>query len=348
MNAGMKPKLTLPFSNEPGAKKRRPLEGARVLLGEAKDEPAGSARSILIFQGAREVTWRRNISGMEEALEDSLYDLVLIDRQLPGGDALDFVRKLWRGEIGENPFVCLAVLRWQPGKADVDAALQSGADDLIAKPIAAMAVATRMKLLCDRRKPYIAAEGYIGPIRAQMSMGLSSAEQFEPPNTLKATAIGKPLDAATLKKALSEANQNVSAAIIETAAAKFSAYAFSLKDAIDDEDQAEAATLTGKLKETGATVRSAVEGSPHVKLLPVILRLNALVDLAQFGEKDASRAAALTAEMADAVARTLKGRPDDISALTKDLLGQIAARFPAIAAAVAEQESAEASAETAA
>ena len=183
MNAGLKPKLTLPFSNEPSAKMRRPLEGVRVLLGEAKDEPAGSARSILIFQGAREVTWRRNIPGMQEALEDSLYDLVLIDQQLPGGDALEFVRKLRRGEIGENPFVCLAVLRWQPGKAGVDAALQSGADDLIAKPIAAMAVATRMKLLCDRRKPYIAAKGYIGPIRAQMSMGLSSAEQFEPPNT---------------------------------------------------------------------------------------------------------------------------------------------------------------------
>ena len=78
-----------------------------------------------------------------------------------------------------------------------------------------------------------------------------------------------------------------------------------------------------------------------MKLLPVILRLNALVDLAQFGEKEASGAAALTAEMADAVARTLKGRPDDISALTEDLLGQIDARFPAIAAAVAEQEGAE-------
>jgi len=117
MNAGMKPKLTLPFSNEPGAKKRRPLEGARVLLGEAKDEPAGSARSILIFQGAREVTWRRNISaGMEEALEDSLYDLVLIDQQLPGGDALEFVRKLWRGEIGEtrlyaSPFCAGSLVR---------------------------------------------------------------------------------------------------------------------------------------------------------------------------------------------------------------------------------------------
>lgn len=37
MNAGMKPELTLPFSNEPGAKKRRPLEGVSVLLGEHKD-----------------------------------------------------------------------------------------------------------------------------------------------------------------------------------------------------------------------------------------------------------------------------------------------------------------------
>jgi len=293
MNAGLKPKLTLPFCDDPGAKKRRPLGRVRVLLSEAKDKPAGSARSILIFQGAREVTWRRNTSGMEEALEDSLIDMVLIDQQLPGGDALESVRKLRRGEIGENPFVCLAVLRWQPGKADVDVAQQCGADDIIAKRIAEMAVATRMKLLCDRRKPYIPAKGHIGPIRAQMSMNLSSAEQFEPPNTRKPNAIGKPLDSAALKKALSEANSNVSASVIEIATAKFSAYAFSLKDAIDGKDQTQAKTLTGKLKETGATARSAVESSPHVKLLPVVLRLNALVDLTQSGEKDASRAAAL-------------------------------------------------------
>ncbi len=196
MNAGLKPKLKLPFGDGPGAKKRRPLEGVRVLLSEAKNEPAGSARSILIFQAAREVTWRRNISGMEEALDDSLIDLVLIDQQLPGGDALEFVRKLRRGEIGENPFVCLAVLHWQTGQADVDVAQQCGADDRIAKRIAEVAVATRMKLLCDRRKTYIATKGHIGPIRAQMSANLSSAEQFEPPNTRKTNAIGKPLDSA--------------------------------------------------------------------------------------------------------------------------------------------------------
>jgi hypothetical protein len=141
-----------------------------------------------------------------------------------------------------------------------------------------------------------------------------------------------------LQKALAAANQNVSASIIETAAAEFGAYGFALKDALDNDKQDEAAELRTKLKAVGATVRKAVEGSPHETLLPVILRLNALVDLAKFGQSDATRAAALTAEMADAVARTLKGRPDDISALTEGLLGQIDARFPALAAAVAEQE----------
>ena len=294
---------------------------------------------------------------MEEALKETLYDLVLIDRQLPGGDALEFVRKSRRGEIGLNSFVCLAVMRWQPGKADVAAALRSGADDLIAKPIAATAVATRMKMLSDRRKPYIAADGYIGTIRAKMEPGHENSEQFKPPNTLKARAIGKPLDPEALKKALSAANQNVSASIIEMVAAKFSVHDFTLKDAIDTDNQTKANMLIAQLKETGATVRTAVDGSPHVKLLPVILRLNALVDLARFGESEASRAAALTAEMADAVARTLKGRPDDISALTEDLLGQIDARFPTIAAAVQEtgeqassdaQEDADSVAETAA
>ena len=82
--------------------------------------------------------------------------------------------------------------------------------------------------------------------------------------------------------------------------------------------------------------------------MPVILRLNALVDLTQFGEKDASRAAALGTEIADPVASTLKARPDNISALTEDLLGQIDAHFPAITAAVAEQEGAEVAGEPAA
>jgi hypothetical protein len=82
--------------------------------------------------------------------------------------------------------------------------------------------------------------------------------------------------------------------------------------------------------------------------VPVTLRLNALVDLTQCGEKDANRADALRTEMEDDVARALKGRSDDIFALTEDLLSQFDARFPAITAAVAEQEGAEVAREPAA
>ena len=85
-----------------------------------------------------------------------------------------------------------------PGKADVDAALQSGADDLIAKRIPATSVATCVRLLCDKRKPSIAAKDHIDPIRAEMSTDLSSAEKFEPPHTRKAKAIGTRLDSAAL------------------------------------------------------------------------------------------------------------------------------------------------------
>lgn len=339
MTAGIKPNLMLPFVEGDGKRKRRPLADVRVLLGEAEDEPAGSARSVLRFQGATETAWRRDIDSMEASIKDSEFDLILIDQDLPGGTALDFVRRVRRGIIGRNPFVCIIIMRWHPTRADADLALMSGADDLIAKPIAAMAIAARARLLTERRKPYIAADGYIGPVRTNMSGSMAKAEPFEPPNTLLAQASGKPIKPEVLQKALEQAQDTASASLIETAAANFGGLARQLKAKLEEDDAAAVDAVTASLKIVGEDLRDSVEGSCHAKLLPVVLRLNALLDLAQLGQPDAPRAAILITEMSEAVARTLRGRPDDITALSEDLLTQIDARFPAVAAAIATPES---------
>lgn len=335
MKPGLKPTLKLPFAAENGERKRRSLADVRILLGEAGGESAGSARSELRFEGATKIVWRRDILSLESTLKYGEFDLLLIDQDLPGGDVLSFVQRVRRGLIGRNPFICIILTRWRPTKAATDKALMSGADDLIAKPISAMAVATRARLLTERRKPYIAADGYIGPIRAHMSASMSKAKPFEPPNTLKAQANGKPINPGELRKALKQAQQTASASLIESAAGTFSGLARELNRKLEAQDGPAIDALMASLKSTGEDLRGAVDGSFHAKLLPVVLRLNALTNLAQLGQPDAPKAAVLITQMSEAVASTLRGRPDDISPLTDDLLTQIDVRFPAVAAAIA-------------
>ena len=89
--------------------------------------------------------------GLERALEGG-YDLITLDRMLPGMDGIDVVEALRRAQV-QTPVLMISAL------SDVDErvrGLRAGGDDYLTKPFAPDEMSARAEVLLRRRQP---AEG---------------------------------------------------------------------------------------------------------------------------------------------------------------------------------------------
>lgn len=122
----------------------------KILLIEDDDETAG-----YIAQGLREEGHQLSISadgrdGLFRATGED-WDLLIVDRMLPGLDGLSLVRTLRSGEI-KTPVLFLTTLG---GVGDRVAGLNAGGDDYLVKPFAFAELVARVNAL--GRRPQITA-----------------------------------------------------------------------------------------------------------------------------------------------------------------------------------------------
>jgi DNA-binding response OmpR family regulator len=137
-------------------------------LGAAIAQALGAARY--------RVDWRRSIESALEPAFDPTTDLVILDRGLPDGDGLEFLRQL-RGEGIGSPVL---VISERGAIHDRVAGLDAGADDYLVKPFAFAELVARCRALLRRPR-----EIEIEPVR------LGNLQLR--PDTLELTVHGAPL-----------------------------------------------------------------------------------------------------------------------------------------------------------
>ncbi len=111
-------------------------------LAEAVADAFGAARLDL--------EWRRNLQSAHDLAVDPLTDLIVLDRFLPDGDGLDFLRRL------RSAGVTTAVLMLSARSAisDCVATLDAGADDYLVKPFAFDEFIARCRALMRRPRTF--------------------------------------------------------------------------------------------------------------------------------------------------------------------------------------------------
>jgi len=104
---------------------------ARILIVEDNPDNMKLFRALLTLQG-HEVTALQSGDGLQEALDQTRPDLVLMDIQLPGKDGFALL-----AEIRTSPHAALRVvaLTAHAMTGDRDRARSAGFDDYITKPI---------------------------------------------------------------------------------------------------------------------------------------------------------------------------------------------------------------------
>ena len=138
---------------------------ARILVIEDDDETASDVVRLLEAEG-----W---LADREASLPDGVaaalavrYDVIVLDRMLPGGDGIGAIAELRAGGAGAMILV-LSALGLAGNRAE---GLERGADDYLAKPFEPIELVARVRALMRRRTGQVADNDLIvfGPLEIRM------------------------------------------------------------------------------------------------------------------------------------------------------------------------------------
>lgn len=178
-----------------------------IFFGEPQAGLGAAIRSSMRREGFADVRVFASLPALTEAIDAGEPDIVLLDGEMPGGDACAFVRDLREGRLGRNPFLATIVTAWRPTQAMARGVADSGSDDLLVKPNSPDQFLVRMSALAHRRRPFVVTSDYIGPDRRPGED--PDLPRFDVPNTLRAKALGEPLDAFDLERAIERTRRQV-------------------------------------------------------------------------------------------------------------------------------------------
>jgi two-component system, OmpR family, phosphate regulon response regulator PhoB len=157
-------------------------------------EPSGIIRQgirlALNNMGVREVKEASTFLAVHKACEEGDHHFLILNQEIEQNDATFIQRDLRLGILGRDPFILTVMVFASPEEPKVRAALNSGPDDLLLIPFAPDQIMSRLKVLVERRKPFVVTHDYIGPDRrAAPRPGATSATQFHVPNPARAQAL---------------------------------------------------------------------------------------------------------------------------------------------------------------
>ena len=110
-----------------------------------------------------------SISDAEQALANFRYDLAIVDRMLPDGDAIDIVVAL--SGLPERPAIIM--LTAKDAKEDVIAGLNSGADDYLIKPFEPQEFIARVRAVL--RRPRLLSPSVLSFGNVELNVGTNEA-----------------------------------------------------------------------------------------------------------------------------------------------------------------------------
>jgi DNA-binding response OmpR family regulator len=147
-----------------------------------------ATRASLHSVGFRRVDLAPSLEVLRERLRLRSPDLLLVEVAGAENEVCALVQAVRQGVLGDNPFIVIIVTTWRRDGSIVGQVLNSGADDLIARPVSAHMLGERVKALAERRKRFVVTMDYIGPDRRREPRG-QGAECVEVPNPLNIRAM---------------------------------------------------------------------------------------------------------------------------------------------------------------
>ncbi|MGH6913623.1 MAG: response regulator, partial [Geminicoccales bacterium] len=191
----------------------------KIVLADGDTYTSQGLRNALANEGYRDVRTVARLATLRDVMMTAMVDLLVLDVDLPDGDAIGLVKDIRRGKLGRNPFLPIILLTWASAPHVVRRAVNSGVDLILVKPLSPVQLFARIDGLAEHRRPFVVTPDYVGPDRRGQEEP-DTAERYDVPNTLKEKLEGRPVDSAALADRIDAALQQINASRLAQAGMK--------------------------------------------------------------------------------------------------------------------------------
>ena len=141
------------------------LQSLNVLLVDDNQHMRTIAAAVLHSADIHRVYEAGDGAEAFEVLRRQPIDLALVDYNMFPMDGVEFTRLVRNSPDTANPYLPIIMMTGHSEKSRVCEARDAGVTEFIVKPITAKAVLDRLNAVIMKPRPFIKADGYIGPCR---------------------------------------------------------------------------------------------------------------------------------------------------------------------------------------
>lgn len=239
-----------------------------VLFGESNRQLHLGLRQALRAEGFLKIREVDSEIDLRQAVRVESPDIAIIDVGL-GGDIVAAVRDLRQGKLGANPYAVIILTSWNAESDAIRRMMNSGADEILVKPLSVATLVERIASLINRRKPYLATADYVGPDRrgGRQDPNAVGVELIHPPNTLRAKIEGHPLSRDELAVLIQETQIGMADQRLQRDVTRVVNLSRSVQDAWrDGRRDPKLASELDQLASLGAMLREQVSGTPYAQV----------------------------------------------------------------------------------
>ena len=122
--------------------------------------------------GAAKITEVNSLEAARFHVQNEVVDIIIADPEAAGGEAMEFLRWLRRSNLDPNRFTSILLVAGHIKDGLVKLARDSGANFVIAKPLAPKVLLDRILWVASDKRPFVDAGVYVGPDRRFHTSGL--------------------------------------------------------------------------------------------------------------------------------------------------------------------------------
>lgn len=166
------------------------FEHADALIYDPVAANGETTRAGLFALGFRKLDVVVTLEQMAEHLRLHTPDLIVCEVAGAESELCKLVQSLRQGLTGTNPFAAVLATTWRREGGLVNMVINSGADDLLARPYSLDLLTERLWLVVEQRRGFVVTCDYIGPDRRRDPRSERKSELLEVPNSLRLKAAG--------------------------------------------------------------------------------------------------------------------------------------------------------------
>lgn len=148
------------------------LSKATVLLLQNNQTELDILGQVFIGFGVKAIRKCLSLNEADDCIKHGiLFDLIIVDCDMPGGAGFDFVTRLRRMEDNDNRLTPIMLVSGHTVPSSISKARDCGANFVVAKPITPKTMFDRVMWLAREERQFVVTDTYAGPDRRHKTFG---------------------------------------------------------------------------------------------------------------------------------------------------------------------------------